>query len=108
MRPAGPERQFCRTTSPSLSREELQNLSARFGLENAFTADDTELRRQLTIMADEFRTLKKLVIQMNNQLNAYNKNVEELVISAVAVKLFFTFKNKRSTPISNVLFSSMA
>ena len=49
---------------PSLSREELQNLSARFELENAFTADDTELRRQLTIMADEFRTLKKLVIPL--------------------------------------------
>ena len=33
------------------------------------------------------------------------KNVDELVINAVAVKLFFTFKNSFSTPFSNVLFS---
>ncbi len=34
-----------------------------------------------------------------------NRKVEELVINAVAVKLFFTFRNKRSTPSSKILFS---
>ena len=34
-----------------------------------------------------------------------NKNVDELVINAVAVRLFFTFKNSRSTPCSKVVFS---
>ncbi len=34
-----------------------------------------------------------------------NKKVDELVISEVAVKLFFTLRNRRSTPSSNVLFS---
>ena len=34
-----------------------------------------------------------------------NKKVEALVIKAVAVRLFFTFKNKRSTPFSKVFCS---
>jgi transcriptional regulator with XRE-family HTH domain len=87
---------------PSLSREELQNLSARFGLENAFTADDTELRRQLTIMADEFRTLKKLVIQMNNQLNENNKNVEELEKDKLAVNIPFRGQIACGVPIASI------
>ena len=34
-----------------------------------------------------------------------NKKVEELVIKAVAVKLFFTFLNNLSTPFSKTIFS---
>ncbi|MEL6645799.1 MAG: hypothetical protein AAFQ79_17845 [Pseudomonadota bacterium] len=46
---------------PTLSREELQNLASRFGIEDPFDAPDGELRRQLTLKADEYRDLKKQV-----------------------------------------------
>lgn len=46
---------------PTLSREELQNLASRFGIENHFDAPDDALRRQLTLKADEYRELKKHV-----------------------------------------------
>ncbi|MEL6451015.1 MAG: helix-turn-helix domain-containing protein [Pseudomonadota bacterium] len=46
---------------PALSREELQNLAARFGLESPFDMPDVELRRQLTLKADEHRALQSEV-----------------------------------------------
>ncbi|MEP1381803.1 MAG: helix-turn-helix domain-containing protein [Paracoccaceae bacterium] len=42
---------------PALSREELQNLAARFGIENPYGANDTALRSQLTHKADDYRKL---------------------------------------------------
>jgi transcriptional regulator with XRE-family HTH domain len=44
---------------PTLSREELQELAARFGIENPFDRSDTELRAQLKSKADEHRALVK-------------------------------------------------
>ena len=46
---------------PSLSREALQNLAARFNIENRFELSDENLRKELTKRADEFRTLKSEV-----------------------------------------------
>ena len=46
---------------PSLSREALQNLAARFNIENSFELSDEALRKELTKRADEFRALKSEV-----------------------------------------------
>lgn len=43
---------------PSLSREALQNLAARFNIEDSFEVPDEALRKELTKRADEFRALK--------------------------------------------------
>ena len=43
---------------PSLSREALQNLAARFNIENSFELSDEVLRKELTKRADKFRALK--------------------------------------------------
>jgi tetratricopeptide (TPR) repeat protein len=43
---------------PSLSREALQNLAARFNIDDCFELPDEDLRKQLTLRADEFRALK--------------------------------------------------
>lgn len=42
---------------PSLSREALQNLAARFNIDGSFTLPDEELRRLLTLKAEEHRAL---------------------------------------------------
>ena len=68
---------------PTLSREELQNLAARFELENAFTADDTELRRQLTFKADEYRALKSEVDQIDEGLKRLS-NLKAAAQDAIA------------------------
>jgi tetratricopeptide (TPR) repeat protein len=43
---------------PTLSREALQNLAARFNTEGSFDLSDEALRKELTKRADEFRALK--------------------------------------------------
>ncbi len=53
-----PDNSECSRHIPALSREELQNLGARFALDGAFTMPDGELRRLLKLKAEEFRTLK--------------------------------------------------
>ena len=46
---------------PSLNREALQNLAARFNIENSFELSDEALRKELTKRADEFRALNSEV-----------------------------------------------
>lgn len=45
----------------ALKREELQNLAARFAIDDCFTLPDAELRRLLTQKAEEYRALKSEV-----------------------------------------------
>ena len=42
----------------SLNSEALQNLAARFNIDDCFKLSDEALRKQLTLRADEFRALK--------------------------------------------------
>ena len=44
-----------------LSREDLQNLAARFGIENCFDLPDETLRRQLSQKADDYRRILREV-----------------------------------------------
>lgn len=68
---------------PSLSREALQNLAARFNIEESFDLSDRELRRLLTLKAEEHR---KLVIEVES-LNGLSKRIESVHSAALhAVK----------------------
>ncbi|MEP4553839.1 helix-turn-helix domain-containing protein, partial [Tateyamaria sp.] len=53
---------------PALSREDLQNLAARFELDGVYTMPDGELRRLLTLKADEHRALKSEVDNIDDGL----------------------------------------
>ena len=55
---------------PTLSREELQNLAARFGIEHSFDLPDPELRRLLTQKAEEYRSYKALIDGLDERVAA--------------------------------------
>lgn len=70
---------------PALSREDLQNLASRFGLDKPFVTPDAELRRQLTQKADEHRklvddiaALKGLSARIDNIRAAAEQAAEDL------------------------------
>ena len=54
---------------PSLSREELENLASRFEIEGVYDKSDSDLRQQLTYKAEEYRTLKFEVDNINEDMN---------------------------------------
>ncbi|WP_299625405.1 helix-turn-helix domain-containing protein [uncultured Tateyamaria sp.] len=68
---------------PALSREELQNLGARFELEGAFSLPDDELRRLLTLKADEHRVLKAEVDSIDDRLKRLS-NLKAAAQDAIA------------------------
>ena len=54
---------------PSLSREALQNLAARFNIDGAFERSDPDLRKLLTLKAEEHRNLLTEIESLNGLSN---------------------------------------
>ncbi len=65
---------------PTLSREQLENLAARFGIEGAYDKGDEELRGFLTDKANDYRALRQQIAQLDDHV----AEIAELKIKAEA------------------------
>ena len=53
---------------PTLSRQELEDLSARFGIENPYDKGDEELRGYLTDKANDYRALRQQIASLDDSV----------------------------------------